>query len=53
MKLFRYVTNDRIPDYIRLGWIAHPSLEGTHHGTYGVLCQWLCACRLVEPVKDE
>ena len=43
----------RIPDvseWLRLGWIARPSLEGTRHGEWSALCEWLCACPMARPV---
>lgn len=42
---FRYVVHERVPDFLRCGWLATPALEGTHHGFYSVLMVWLCSCR--------
>lgn len=50
--VYRYVTFEKLPDYLALGWVAHPALEGCHHGYYGVLAEWLCDCKLVEPKKE-
>lgn len=52
MTLHRYVLHDHVPDYLRLGWLALPTLEGTHHGCWSVHCVWLCGCRCAEP-RDE
>jgi hypothetical protein len=48
---YRYVLHDRVPDYLRCGWMALPSLEGTHHGHYSTLCVWLCTCAVSSPVR--
>lgn len=47
---FRYVLHDRVPDYLRCGWLATPALEGTHHGYYSTLCVWLCTCAVPSPL---
>ena len=49
MTYHRWVTFDRVLDYLRLGWLALPTLEGTGHGLWAVHCVWLCQCRAVEP----
>jgi len=49
MTLHRWVTFDRVADYLRLGWLAIPTLEGTGHGLWAAHCIWLCQCRAVEP----
>lgn len=50
MKTFRFVRHEHVYDYLRLGWhIADPA--PAHHGYYGVLLQWLCGCKLVEPLQ--
>ena len=49
MRTFHLV---RIPDvhlWLLCGWIAHPSLEGTGHGEWSVLCEWLCDCKMARP----
>jgi hypothetical protein len=49
MTLHRWVLIERVPDYLLIGWLALPTLEGTHHGRWSVHCIWLCACRAAEP----
>jgi hypothetical protein len=39
-------------EYLALGWMALPSLEGTGHGIYSAHCVWLCGCRLAEPLSS-
>jgi hypothetical protein len=51
MTYHRWVIHERVPDYLRLGWMAMPSLEGAHHGYWSAHCIWLCECKLVEPRK--
>lgn len=44
----------RIPDvaeWLRLGWIAWPSLDGCGHGEWSVLCEWLCDCPMKRPAS--
>jgi hypothetical protein len=31
-------------DFVRQGWLALPTLDGTHHGEYRVHLVWLCCC---------
>lgn len=47
--MHRWVIHEHVPDYVLLGWMALPTLEGTGHGIYSAHCIWLCACRPVEP----
>lgn len=49
MTYHRWVIHERVPDYLRLGWMALPSLEGTSHGIYSAHCIWVCECEPVEP----
>jgi hypothetical protein len=49
MTFHRWVRHHRVMDYLRLGWLALPSLDGTHHGCWSVHCIWLCNCEAVEP----
>ena len=49
MTLHRWVIHPRVPDYLRCGWLALPTLEGTHHGMWSVHCVWLCQCIAAEP----
>jgi hypothetical protein len=44
--IFCYAIHERVPDYLRCGWLALPALEGTHHGFYAVLMAWLCQCKI-------
>lgn len=46
---FRYVTHDRVRDYLNTGWHIAAADMG-HHGYYSVLMTWLCECKQVEPV---
>ena len=47
--IHRWVIDRHVADYLRLGWMALPTLEGTSHGLYSVHCVWLCECPLAEP----
>jgi hypothetical protein len=49
MTMHRFVLHHLVPEYLRLGWMALPSLEGTGHGIYSAHCIWLCDCQWVEP----
>jgi len=49
MTLHRWVLHHMVPDFLRCGWLALPSLDGTSHGIYSTHCIWLCGCRCVEP----
>lgn len=51
-RLFRYIRRRRVPAFIASGWIAHPALNGTHHGDWSVLMEWLCDCAPAEPSED-
>ncbi len=46
----RWVLHHRVPDYLRCGWLALPTLEGTHHGLWSVHCIWLCGCHPPYPL---
>ena len=48
-RTFRYVRLERVPDWLRAGWIARPALDGTHHGEYSALLEWLCDCPMAVP----
>lgn len=51
--IFRYV---RIPDveaWLQLGWRPLPALDGTHHGCWSVMLDWICPCPPVEPKRGE
>ena len=43
--LHRFVPLADAMDYVLLGWMPRPSLQGTHHGDYSVHIAWLCECR--------
>jgi hypothetical protein len=49
----RWVSHAQVPDYLRLGWLALSTLDGTSHGIYAAHCIWLCGCKLVEPRSSE
>ncbi|WBU27630.1 hypothetical protein OOZ54_13250 [Rhodopseudomonas palustris] len=49
----RWVRIEDVPDYLLLGWIALPTLQGTPHGEWSVHCAWLCSCPMVEPVANR
>jgi hypothetical protein len=49
MTLHRWVLHDQVPDHLRCGWLAVPSLEGTGHGIYSAHCIWLCDCTPAAP----
>lgn len=51
MNYHRWVPFDRVHDYLRLGWLALPTLEGTGHGLWSAHCVWLCKCQPVEPIS--
>ena len=51
-KIFRFVRNDRVNDYIALGWFYHRSLEGCHHGVHAGLLEWQHDCPPQEPVPE-
>jgi hypothetical protein len=45
----RWAKLGRADDYLRLGWLPLPTLNGTPHGEWSVHMAWLCACKAVEP----
>lgn len=45
--LFRYVTWERLGDYLAQGWLPVADL-GPRHGQWAVLC-WHCGCQLFGP----
>lgn len=47
--LHKFVRHEFALDYLRCGWLALPSLDGTHHGAWSVHCVWLCGCAPVYP----
>lgn len=50
--LHRFVRHYAALDYLRLGWLVLPSLDGTSHGQWSVHCVWLCSCKPVEPLGE-
>jgi len=46
----RWIRHEAVPDHLRLGWLALPTLEGTGHGLWAAHCIWLCDCPAVEPI---
>jgi hypothetical protein len=50
-RIFTYAAFYAMRDYLALGWIARPALDGTHHGTRYCLVEWLCTCRPIVPLK--
>lgn len=51
-QLFHFARIDTVPDWLRLGWIARPILDGTHHGQWSVAVEWLCKCPVVKPESE-
>jgi len=49
MKTYHYASIDRLNDWLALGWLPHLALEGTHHGYWSVLVEWICSCPMVRP----
>ena len=45
----RFVPIHRCADYVALGWLPLPSLDGTPHGRWSVHMTWLCGCEPIEP----
>lgn len=45
----RWALRDHVDDYVRLGWTALPTLEGTLHATWRVHVVWTCSCPPREP----
>lgn len=38
----RWAPHEKVLDYLKLGWLPLPTLEGTHHGEWSVHMVWLC-----------
>lgn len=48
----KYVSLRDAMDYVLLGWVPSPALEGTNHGRYAVLMSWVCpTCAPVFPKR--
>lgn len=43
-RLFHYVRIAEVERWLAVGWYAHPSLQGSVHGLYSCLLEWLCDC---------
>jgi hypothetical protein len=50
-RVFKYVGHHDACDYLALGWLASPALEGTHHGADAVLMV-LCACPVAVSLRQ-
>jgi hypothetical protein len=46
--IYRYVTYDRVPTFLSLGWVVAADL-GPTHGRWSCLMRWLCECKAVVP----
>ena len=46
---FRFVRHADVLAYLKCGWVVRPALNGTHHGEWSVLMEWLCDCELKQP----
>jgi hypothetical protein len=42
--ILRYVTHERVGDYLKLGWLPLAPL-----GEWSILMGWLCQCEPAEP----
>lgn len=50
--IHRWVRHHIAEDYLRLGWVAQATLDGTTHGYWSVHVCWICpACVPVEPTR--
>jgi hypothetical protein len=47
----RWVRHADALDYVMLGWVPLPTLNGTTHGHWSVHVVWMCRCR--EPVEPR
>lgn len=49
-KTFAYIRLPRVDDYLMCGWLPHAALQGTNHGNYSVLMEYIeCECGRVMP----
>lgn len=39
-----WVPMSQAMDYVLLGWVPLPSLDGTSHGQWAVHMAWICEC---------
>jgi len=49
IRTLHHVRNERVPDWLRVGWIVVKSNCQTHHDYYSVTMEWLCDCKMVKP----
>lgn len=49
-RIFHYVRYDRVRDWLDCGWMAAIPNGGAHHNHYGIVMEWLCACKMARPV---
>lgn len=52
-QIFHFVRKTEAEDWLRLGWLPLNCLEGTGHGDWSILMQWLCDCPMVKPKRTE
>ena len=48
-KIFHFVRNQEVEDWLRVGWIKHDSLADTHHGQWSTLMEWTGSDEPVKP----
>lgn len=48
-----YARFRELEDFVTLGWIPWPSLEGVWHGEYRVHVEWRCCCGRAPPLPEE
>jgi len=48
----RFVIYDKIADYEQLGWMVAADNHNNYHGIWGVIMEWRCACRILEPHRS-
>jgi hypothetical protein len=48
----RYCRIPHMADWLALGWLPLPSLDGTHHGDWSVHCVWICDCPAPSPLTE-
>ena len=39
-QIFQFVRHHDVPGMLACGWIAHKSLDGSHHGRWAALMEW-------------
>lgn len=49
IRTFHFARLTEIGDWLALGWLPHDALQGTHHGNWSVLVEWICSCNAVRP----